>query len=153
MALTEEEKAYHKKYYQENRERILQRKRKYYLDNREEILQKDKERDIKDPERGKKHYQKYKEKMIKNSADWYKAHPEKRKLKRIKAEAKYKGWGNPEPINDWFEGAHFHHLHVDGNHRIGIYIPAELHMSVSHSYNDEESMNKINNLAIKWYGD
>lgn len=31
------------------------------------------------------------------------------------------------PINQRFEGSHFHHLHINSNHTLGIYIPDEIH--------------------------
>ena len=58
-------------------------------------------------------------------------------------------------INESFEGADFHHLHVDldGNvdHDIGIYIPHELHNSKYHSCKTWIGMDEMNKLAIEWY--
>jgi len=139
------------KYYNDNKEYILQMCKEYYFDNREKILQRDKIYRELHPEICKKYYQDHKKESHQWVKEYYKNHPEKRKIKDLKRYARLKGWGNPEPINDWFEGSHFHHLHVDGNHSVGIYIPSELHKSISHSYNNKESMQKINDIAIRWY--
>ena len=149
--LRKQDLEYHKEYYQKNKDKILEQKKEYYLDNIDLMKQKNRDRYIKDPEHGKKHYRKYKKQMNQNVKDWYKKHPEKLKLKRLKAEAKLKGWGNPQPINEHFKGSHFHHLHVDGNHTVGIYIPEDIHRSIPHRHDNQDSMNKINKEAIKWY--
>jgi hypothetical protein len=52
---------------------------------------------------------------------------------------KRRGYGC-EPLNEWFEGSHFH---IDGNHAIGIYIPEELHNSFT-----GQGMEEMNRLAI-----
>ena len=55
-----------------------------------------------------------------------------------------------EPLNDWFEGAHFHHTHKNGNHNVGVFIPQELHRSVYHSYKNKNSMDEINKVVDEW---
>jgi hypothetical protein len=82
-----------------------------------------------------------------------KIHPENVKKYKHNMRAKYRGWLSPKPINSYFTGAHLHHLHIDDDHRIAIYIPAELHNSIYHAYNKPETMNKINELAMEWYYD
>jgi len=56
-----------------------------------------------------------------------------------------------KPINDYFSGSHFHHLHLGNDHNIGLYIPAELHMSIRHSSKTGTGMDEINALAIAWF--
>lgn len=82
-----------------------------------------------------------------------KAHPEITRKWAYNMRARRKCWLLPKPINSYFDGAHLHHLHIDDDHRIAIYIPAELHNSIYHAYNKPETMNKINELAMEWYYD
>jgi len=51
------------------------------------------------------------------------------------------------PLNEWFEGCDGHH--IDKEHV--IYIPHELHKSISHSQDNKESMKKINDAAFAFY--
>lgn len=91
--------------------------------------------------------------IIKQRKIYRKAHPEITRKWSQNMRARRKCWLSPKPINSYFDGAHLHHLHIDGDHRIAIYIPAELHCSVYHAYNKLETMNKINELAMEWYYD
>lgn len=50
------------------------------------------------------------------------------------------------PINKPFEGAEGHHL----DNEFVVYIPKELHQSVSHSVLKNINMNEINNKAYRW---
>ena len=52
---------------------------------------------------------------------WQQENPKAMRLYAKKQKYQRKGWGF-EPINEYFEGAHFHHIHVDGNHSVGIFI-------------------------------
>ena len=84
-----------KKYYEDNKEKILEKKKKYYEDNKEEINEKDREeyKNNKESEniRSKKYYEKNKDKVIKNKKEYkenniekvnnYKIDKEKRGLK------------------------------------------------------------------------
>ena len=56
-----------------------------------------------------------------------------------------------KPINAYFEGSHFHHLHLGNDHAIGLYIPADLHRSIFHSSKTGIGMDEINKLAIAWF--
>ena len=51
-----------------------------------------------------------------------------------------------EPLNEYFEGADAHH--IDKVHV--LFIPRELHRSIKHSLDKQETMNKINTRAICW---
>jgi hypothetical protein len=62
---------------------------------------------------------------------------------------KRRGFGHA-PLNDWFEGSHFHHLHINGDHAIGIYIPKELHQSIWHSSYSWKNMDWMNLLAYTY---
>lgn len=51
------------------------------------------------------------------------------------------------PLNNPFTGCEGHHL----NYEDVIFIPKDLHRSVSHSVTQNRNMHKINNLAIDYY--
>lgn len=72
-----------------------------------------------------------------------------RKWARIQG-AKRRGWAKPKSINQYFEGSHLHHTHLNGDTSICIYIPINLHESIYHAYNKPETMEKINKLAFEW---
>jgi len=128
-----------KQYYNNNRKIILNNKIKYYKINKEKILN-----------NAKKYYINNKEKILERAKQYYKSTPNKHKLWARRKNAKRKGWGI-NPINEPFENCHFHHLHINGDHSIGIYIPMDLHKGIYHSYKNEESMEKINKIAMDWY--
>lgn len=130
---------YNKEYYHKNKERENKRLKGYREENNEKILQYSRDYRKNNPE-----------KVNKINRAWLKNNPEKRKLYDLKKKESRKDWGI-EPINEYFENSHFHHLHVDENHSVGIYVPGELHNSIWHSHKDQESMNKINKAVIKWY--
>jgi hypothetical protein len=54
------------------------------------------------------------------------------------------------PINSPFDGSEFHHLHVNDNHTLGIFIPKKLHKGVYHNSATGHNMRKINKLALEW---
>lgn len=141
-------------YYIKNKEKISIRQKKYYLDNKEKILIKTNQYKMDNRESNaisdKKYYEDHKEEIKKYRKKWAQSNPEKRRLTMLKQMELRKDWGI-EPINKYFKGAHFHHLHIDRNHSVGIYIPADLHRSIPHRHNNQDSMNKINKEAIKWY--
>lgn len=158
-----------KEYYKINKEKISLQNKEYYIKNRERIknCQKiyneshkedkaiyDKEYYKINKERisicNKGYYHINKEKRSKIIKKWKEENPEKRRQYFLNQQERKKDWGI-EPINEYFKGAHFHHMHVDENHSVGIYIPADLHRSIQHKYNDKDSMNNINRIAIKWY--
>ena len=69
-------------------------------------------------------------------------------LSRGKTMAKRKSLNFIE-LNEWFKGSHAHHL----NKEFILYIPVDLHRSISHNLWTGEGMEKINNLAIVYaYG-
>lgn len=82
---------------------------------------------------------------------WRKNNPELNSKQRARHRSKRKGWKSPIVLNNHFIDAHLHHMHIDGDHRIAIYIPAILHQSVSHRWHDTESMLAINQTAMIWY--
>ena len=77
-----------------------------------------------------------------------KDNPEKRIMYDQRKNEKRSDWGCC-PINKKFEGSAFHHLHIQGNKDVGIYLPADLHRC-SHSHKDS-SILVMNGKAMHWF--
>lgn len=127
---------YDKKYHEENKERIKIKDKKWYEKNKEHKRV-----------YGIERYNNNKEYNRIRCKQWRNKNPEK----LVKYKAKHREFGF-DPINDYFEGAHFHHTHENNNHNIGIFIPAELHRSIGHSNKNQESMDRINKAVYEWLG-
>ena len=67
-----------------------------------------------------------------------------KKISRAKAKRRQLGF---IPHNIPHENFHGHH--VDFNHV--IFVPKELHMSISHSVTNDKNMNEINDVVCDWY--
>ena len=123
-------------YREENKKSIAAYKRKYYINNKEDFA-----------ERSKKYFIENKDEI----REYQKNHPEIGRKNGRNQRAKRNGWGTPQPINEWFEGSHLHHLHINGDHRTAIFIPATIHKYISHAHNIPDSMIKINLEVLHWY--
>ena len=77
-----------------------------------------------------------------------KDNPEKRIMYDQRSNKRRKDWG-VIPINKHFKGSAFHHLHIQGNKDIGMYVPVELHRC-SHSHKDG-SILVMNDKAMHWF--
>lgn len=115
---------YHRQYRIDNKEHIAECRRQYCIDNKEHLVEYNRQHRIDNPEIHKKY--------------------------QHKANAKRHGWEKPRPINQPFEGSHLHHLHIENDHQIAIYIPEKLHRSVWHAHNKPKTMFEINTLAFEW---
>ena len=111
--------------------------KKYYDNNKKERI-----------EYGKKYYILNKNKHKKIGYRWRKNNPDKVRIHSQNTHNKRRNYGF-KPLNNWFEGSHFHHLHID-NHDNGIFIPGYIHNNIWHSPNNKESMIKINKLAFEY---
>ena len=132
-------KCYNKQYYVDNKEELNIRNKQYYVDNKESINF-----------QHKQYCKENTEKIYIRSRQYYKDNPERIRRYRNKSEAKRRGWGTPNSINKYFKNSHLHHLHLNNDHRIAIYIPTDLHKSVWHTYNRPETMAIINTLVFEW---
>ena len=103
----------------------------------------------KNKEKIKKYVQENKEKAKLQKRKYRLKNPETSAKWSRTAHLKRKGWGC-NPLNKWFKGCNFHHTHIDEDHDSGIFIPKEIHNSIRHKYTDEESMKKINKVALDW---
>ena len=99
------------------------------------------------PEKRKEYYAKNKERCLMLNKLFYKSEKGRefiRKKDKRRREFGYK------PINAWFKNSHYHHLHLNGDKDIGIYIPKKLHQSIPHSSIDGRGMTEINKAALEW---
>ena len=171
----------HKKYYEENKDRIAEMKRKYYADNKKHIdaqhkkyyevhkeslaadskiyRENNKERIA---ERDRIYYVENKERIaeyrriyyIENKeriAEYLKNNPDVISRSNRNQKSKRRGWGTQQAINEWFEGCHLHHLHINDDRQIAIFIPATIHKYIRHAHNIPVSMVRINLEVLHWY--
>ena len=132
-----------RKWFYKNRECDNQKSRDHYYSNREELRK-----------AARESYKLNPEPIKKASREWRASNPEKMRINNIRHMKKRKdmGWGW-NPINKWFEECEGHHLHINENHSIGIYIPKELHQSIRHRWTNKDLMNKINDATFEWYNE
>ena len=150
MAWTKEKtKEYNKKYRQANKEKLKKQDHERYLAKREKILKRvhKYEQDNKEKISKQKHeyYLKDREKKIKEAKRWQKEHPEKTREKNRKHYSKRRGLGF-NPLNEPFKGCVVHHI----NFNDVIYIPKEIHQSISHCLKTGRNMALINSIAYQF---
>lgn len=90
----------------------------------------------------------YNERYRIKTNEWRKDHPEAVIIHRHKSNEDRKDWGCV-PINKKFDDSVFHHLHVNDNRDIGIYVPIKIHRP-HHSHKDS-SILELNKKAIEWF--
>jgi hypothetical protein len=56
-------------------------------------------------------------------------------------------FGTSEPLNEWFENSHEHHLHLDDT-TTTIFIPVELHNSIYHNSKTGEGIIEIAIISL-----
>jgi hypothetical protein len=78
---------------------------------------------------------------VKNNSNKFKAYSAKRK----------RNFGF-NILNKPFENSHAHHLHINNTDDV-IFIPADLHQSIWHSYYDVRKMSYINSVVLNWWLD
>lgn len=120
--------------YIDNREDILIDRREYYISNKDNILEYHYRYRIAAKEDIKKYRLDNKDAIVitkriyNRSARGKSVNRKSDKRKR----ARCNNWGTSEPINEYFEGSHEHHLHLRDT-TTTVYLPAELHNSIRHS--------------------
>lgn len=120
-----------------NREKLLEYKKNFYNKNAPEL-------NIK----GQEYYKRTREDRKKNKKRYLKSPIGKAVICRYSHKKKGLGFN---PINNWFQGSHYHCLGTYKNNiDIGIYIPSELHNSINHNRKTERGMKKINKAALIW---
>jgi len=68
---------------------------------------------------------------------------------RIKAMAKMRDLGYA-PINSYCEDMDFHHMHLNNDKSIGIFIPREIHRGIYHDPITLKGMKEVNKAALIW---
>jgi len=138
-------KEYDKKYRKEHKEHD----RQYRLDHKEKRKEYDKQRYIDNKEKSNEQSKQWRidnpERYRENRKQWYENHPEKAKSLHKKHEFKRRDLGF-NPLNELFEGADAHHINKDNV----IYMPKELHRSISHCLGTWRNMDRINKLAMEY---
>jgi hypothetical protein len=102
-------------------------------------------------EYNKKYFQENKERESERCKKWRQS--PKGKMLRMLWYAKRRKHFGFKPFNTVFEGAQFHHLHLNGNPDLGIFFPSELHRSINHNSYTGKGMNEINKAALLWLCD
>ena len=150
----EKKAAYNRRWNNDNKEHHNEKSKQWYNDNREYHNEKCKQWKKNNLDKVTIYNQKYKdanpEKIAESKQKWIDNNSEKIRIIAQRNHAKRKDWGDIIPINTYFSGAHFHHLHQNSK-RVGMYIPADLHTSIRHRNDNQNSMELINRAAWKWY--
>ena len=126
--------AYNKLYYQKNRDKRKAFFKKYYEIHRNERLA-----------YAKLYYQKNQDRYKQLIKTWEKNHKEKVYEAAKKRCFKRRNLGFV-PLNKPFKGSEAHHICAT----FVIYIPKNMHQSISHNVWTGKNMDNINQLAWKW---
>jgi len=134
----EYQKDYQKEYYQNNKEEINEYGKEYRQDNKEESKEyyQDNKEQIKKYQQ--EYYQDNKEKINEHQKE-YKQTPKGKEVRKRANAKRVRNLGF-NPLNEWFEGSHGHHLDEINV----IYVPTELHESIRHSVTKNRNMDEIN---------
>jgi len=144
-----------KQYYILNRESLIEKHKEYYYNNLETIKGNHAEYRTTNREKirvgWRNTYIKYKEKIQQKNIEYNKIYyqTEAGKLSLQRHNHKRRSLGH-DPINKFFAGSEFHHLHINNDKALGIYIPKQLHHSCYHDANTGRGMSEINKLAVFW---
>lgn len=125
-----------------NLEKIKERKKQWYTNNRENILK-----------RKKVYTENNKEKLKEYITNWRKTPNGQDSARKHHSKRRLLGH---EPINYWFKGSEAHHLRYsktikERDNDITLYVPTNLHKSISHNGNTGHNMKQINVACLKWY--
>lgn len=118
---------------EEHLEEGNERRKEYYHNHTEER-----------GEYGRIYYQNNIEKKRKHNKV-YNRSPEGRETQQRSKTKRQRGLGF-EPLNEWFSGSEAHHV----NKNVIIYIPEEIHRSISHNIWNGKGMEEINKAAFEW---
>lgn len=139
---------YNKQWHQAHKEQNQEYKRKWKQIHKEEIRERDKQyRQIHSEQRNsysKKWRQNNPEKYKDGIKRWRQIHPEKCSIHTYEREKEL----DSIPLNKFFEGCEGHHI----DKTYIIYIPKEIHHSISHNVFTGKNMDIINALAFNYLG-
>ena len=127
----EKQKEYRRMYYQLHGEEVKKRARQWYQANKE---------------RATNHNKLWKKEHLEYDKLWAKEHPERMRESYKKHTHKRRRHLGFNPLNKWFEKSDAHHI----NFNDVIYIPKELHKSISHNIWTGKNMALINSVAYQF---
>ena len=141
---------YMEKWKEENKEHYREYYKKYHEDNHEKRNKYSKQWRKDNPGYQKQYNKQWRkinpEKMKESIRKWEMNHSEKtREIMKRHYVKKNRNLGF-NPLNEYFEGAIAHHI----NRIDVIYIPEELHKSISHRLKTGKNMEEINKLAMNY---
>lgn len=67
----------------------------------------------------------------------------------IRGNSKFRGLGYA-PINFYQSGMQFHHMFLDDDPNIGMFVPTELHCKIGHDRFHKDSIREMNKAALEW---
>ncbi len=120
--------------YIDNRESILETRKEYYRNNRDKILEYHVQYNLENRDK------------INSYIREYRQTDNGRRKRHIERDAR-RQFGTSEPLNEWFENSHEHHLHLDDT-TTTIFIPAELHNSIYHNSKTGEGIIEIAIISL-----
>jgi hypothetical protein len=127
-------KAWNKSYYENNKD-----KRKLYLEENADKIK------LQMHEYYKSYYAEHKDDIRARVAAYRKT--DAGKLVKSRDAHKRRGYGF-DPLNTRFDNSEFHHLHLNNDLNIGIFIPKELHNLIFHNSITGQGMDEINVVAL-----
>ena len=134
-AYPEKVKAARRKYCEANREKVNEHLKVWRKNHRE-----------KTKATNRAWYKAYPEQVKAQTKRWIESHPNQMGEIRRRSNSKRKRNLGYVPLNTYFDGSHAHHIDKD----YIIYIPSELHKSISHSVLTGKNMKEINKLVLDY---
>lgn len=128
-----------KQYYRLHKDKMKTQAREHYLKNKDSIQKYHREY-------GKNYRKTTRAKELNKKAQKKFRQSPKGKVKDAKSKSKRKRNLEFIKLNEWFEGAHAHHI----DRRYVLYIPQDIHTSIWHSLEKADLIKKINNLVFDW---
>lgn len=155
MRTKEEQQKYNQDYYQKHSEQIKENAKTWYKNHKKQVktnhrvyqpnYRKRPKIIAKRKEEHQTHYETHKEQYLGQSGNWRKEHPKEMRIHYKKHCAKRRQLGFI-PLNKSFTDSDGHHINKD----FVIYIPHDLHISVSHNVWTGKGMKQINDKAFEW---
>jgi len=139
MVNKEKKSNYNKKYYEEHKEESKQ----YRKINHQQLLEYKKKYRQEHKEETKQYHKANRKQLLNYNKQWKINHPEKMKEMNVRQTSKRRFLGFL-PLNKPFKDSEAHHI----NRNDIIYIPKELHQSISHSIKTGRNMEEMNKLAM-----
>lgn len=92
----------------------------------------------------------YNERSRIRTNEWRRDNPEATIIHRHRSNEDRKSWGCVS-INKKFEDSAFHHLHIQGNKDIGVFVPVSIHRA--HHSSKDGSILVMNDRVMRWFID